>query len=113
MNDKNPKTDPTENLPRSLPRAVDRNGVPFTTGAIVRNIKTGEEFLVRGMYSQDEGPSVVSFGDEVEVVSQRPETMNEVVGRIDQSRDRGHGRERGAIRQGSGQADGFYIVWGW
>jgi hypothetical protein len=105
--------DPTANLPRELPRALDRHGVPFTTGAIVRDVATGEEFLVRGMFRQDEGPSMVASAGEVEVVHQRPETLEEVVNQIDQSRERGHGRERGKARKGSGEVDGFTLVWGW
>lgn len=101
-------------LNKSLPQALDVNGQPITTGAIVKNTLTGETFLVRGMYRQDEGPSQVAFASQVEVVSPRPDTMEEVVARIDESRERGHARGGiGAVKSGSSQADGDTIVWGW
>lgn len=104
----------TESKP-FLPQMADANGKLFTTGAIVRNKKTGEEFLVRGMFRQDEGPSCTCFASDVEVVKPRPNTPEELVVLIDESRTRGVTRPTGAVKSMSGgiQATGDGIIWGW
>ena len=98
-----------------LPAGRDINGTPFYTGSLVRKVETGELFLVRGMYVQDEGASLCSTADRVELVQQRPDDMDEVVKLINESRERGlqnHGRIRTDLN-GRRKISNRTIVWGW
>jgi len=99
-----------------LPRALDINGVEFTTGAFVRDIVTGTTFLVRGMYRQDEGPSNVALCNKVEVVSQRPLLMEDLVQRINETRASSRSNPDEGVRtdpNSGSQVTGRTIVWGW
>ena len=52
--------------------ATDRNGKPFSCGAIVKHGKTGEKFSVWGVHHTEQTPRVLAMSEDLEIVKPGP-----------------------------------------